>query len=418
MAFDAAKVAELRQRGYTDNEISWLGAQPDAETTWKSLGVIESRAQLRNSGFGEDEIFQLETSGYQFGSSQWWQKAQYLQQIRTVDWGAVAAKGYTPDQITWLKNVPSIEGAWQALAKFGTPGAAGGPGAPGGGIDFPGVPGLPSGSSDASAKAIIQGFLENYGLGGLAEWAWSQYANGAPIEQIMLDLRKRPEYKARFPAMEALAKKGMAISESQYVDYERQATGVMRAAGLPEGFYDQHGDFTKFLTSEVSISELNDRVQLAAQAAFTAPAEVRSELNRLYGIGAGDLTAYWIDPDKALPLLQQKFVAAQIGGASQRTGFGNLAVSEAERLASLGIDNPTQGFDTLVSNKELFTPLPGEPGEAIGRGDQLAAAFEGNVDAQNKIEKRARTRLAPFASGGGFALSKEGFGGVGSQSKG
>lgn len=266
-----------------------------------------------------------------------------------------------------------------------------------------------------SARALIRTVLGQFGLDALADRLWQQYFAGAPLEQVFLDLRTTPEYKARFPAMDVLAKKGRAITEAQYIGYEQQAVELYRRFGLPSGFYDQPADFATLIGGEVSIAELADRVQLASAASMTAPPEVRAKLQR-FGLGAGDLVAYWLDPDKALPLLQQQFAAATIGAASARTGFGLLTADEAERLAQLGVtqQEAVQGFAALAASTELFGALPGTAETAIGREQQLAGTFEGSADARQQIERRARGRRAVFEQGGGLAQTSRGVAGLGS----
>ena len=95
------------------------------------------------------------------------------------------------------------------------------------------------------------------------------------IEQILLELRETPEYKTRFPAMDALSKRGRAISEAQYINYEQSAAAVFKAAGLPAGFYDTPDDFSRFLTNDVALPELQKRVEAYQDVAFSQPPEVR-----------------------------------------------------------------------------------------------------------------------------------------------
>jgi hypothetical protein len=126
----------------------------------------------------------------------------------------------------------------------------------------PGAP-LPTGGSDPapapapgpSAEDIYWGLSSLYGK--VVEYARKGY-NG---DAIAVMLRSTPEYKARFPAMEALAKKGRAISEGQYIDYERTAAQIEQRYGITTGMVT--GNVTKLLTEEVSAAELNDRVVLA-----------------------------------------------------------------------------------------------------------------------------------------------------------
>lgn len=275
-----------------------------------------------------------------------------------------------------------------------------------------------AGPTDAqkSARALIQSTLEQYGLGALADRLWRQYLDGSPIEQIFNDLRSTPEYKQRFPYMEELARKGRAISEAEAISTERALAQVARAAGLPTGFYDSPDDFAKLIGGEVSPAEWAKRVQLASDAINGDPT-IQKELGRFAGVFTpGELTAFWLDPDRALPALEQKFQAAKASTAAVRTGFGQLSIEEGTRLAQLGIsdDQLSGGFSELAGSRELVSALPGSGESAIGRNDQLAAVFERNAKAIEKLNRRARSRVAVFAGGGSFASSKTGLSGVGS----
>lgn len=267
---------------------------------------------------------------------------------------------------------------------------------------------------DRDAKARIMSVLREYGLESLANFVWDAILQGKSDAEILQDIRNTPEFKTRFPAIDERVKRGLApLSPGEYVAYEQQARQIMRAAGLPETFYDSTDDYTRFLSADVSIAELNDRIQLGRQAAFDAPAEVRQALMRDYGMTEGGLTAYFLDPDRALPILERQYRAGQIGGAGIRTGFGSTR-AENERLAALGItaEQAQQGFGALGESRELFQSLDrGE--DAIGRDEQLGAVFEGNSNAQRRIEQRRSRRRAVFQGGGGFASGQDGISGLG-----
>lgn len=267
-----------------------------------------------------------------------------------------------------------------------------------------------------SAQAIIQAQMRALGLAALGTWAWNAYKNGMSLEQIFLEMRNTDEYKARFPAMAALAKQGRAISEAEYIDYERTIAGMFHAAGLPKGFYDRPDDFATLIAGNVSPAEVGERVQLATTAVYQSDPATRAELQRLYGISGGELTAYWLDPNKALPLLQQRLIAGQVAGASQRSGFGALTLREAETLGKLGVtpDQAIQGFGALYENRQLMEALPGERGlRTIGRTEQFGAVFQGEADTQAEIERRRRLRQGQFEGGTAFAESREGYAGLG-----
>lgn len=257
-----------------------------------------------------------------------------------------------------------------------------------------------------SAKASIDATLGAYGLSSLGDFAWKEYLAGVPVAQVMLDIRNRPEYKARFPAMAQLAAEGRAISEGQYIGFEQSASAVFQKYGLPKTFFDQPADFARFLTGDVSIAELDTRVGLASQAAVGDPM-VRDALARIDGVSAGDLTAYYLDPNKALPLLQRNANAADVLAASNRTGYGDVGVSGALSLAEQGVSGAQaqQGFGTLAADKQLFTGLAGTTETGIDQQVQLGAAFGGNAADQEVIRRRAAERAAQFQGGGSVSGS-------------
>lgn len=269
-------------------------------------------------------------------------------------------------------------------------------------------------AAQRDALALIRNTFAQYGLpDSLADWAWGEIVAGKGNAEIMLDLRQRPEFKAEFPEIEARQKAGLsALSPGDIISYRANVRQMMRAAGLPEGFYDSKEDFTKFIVGDVSAKELGDRINLAAQAAYQAPQEFRDSLAE-WGVNLGDMTSFWLNPDVAQPLLERKFAAAQLAGAAKRSGFGSLAEGEATNLAQIGIteDQAQSGFGKLADSRELFTPLDvGE--DAIGRQEQIDAVFGGNSTNVRRIEQRRRRRQATYEAGGQYAAGNRGITGL------
>lgn len=320
----------------------------------------------------------------------------------------------SPEYQAWAaQNATKTGQAAPGFDIFGMPRAAPAPAlaaAPAG--DSP-----PTGVTDAqkSAKAIINSALEQYGLGALGDRLWNDYLGGSPMEQVFFNLRQAPEYKQRFAGMDALVKKGRAISESQYLDLERTYAQMFRTYGLPPAMYDNPDDYARLIGGEVAPTEIRDRLQLASQAASQAPQEVRDELARLYGVDQGGLTAFFLDPDRTLPVLTQQFAAGTLAATARRTGYGALDKTEAERLAQLGVseDVAAKGFGELARSSELMTSL--DAGEdTIDRATGQRAVFEGNAAAIERLNRRAERRRAAFGGGGGFAASQGGISGLGS----
>lgn len=297
-------------------------------------------------------------------------------------------------------------------------------GNPIGGATGPGQGGAGTGvnagltTAQTNAFATVKAQLDQYGLGSLSTFVYNEIIAGRSAEEVTRDLRGTPEYAQRFPGIALREKAGLSpISPGEYVSYENAAFQQMREAGLPKGFYDSTDDFTQLIASNVSPSELRSRIDNAKQATYNIPSEVANRLHSELGLapGSGALAAYFLDPNKAAPLLQAKFDAARIGGAADRTGYG-LTNSQAEGLTAQGVTEAQaqQGFTTLAHNQPLFDALPGSGESKIGQDTQLGAAFGGNAAAQDQIEARRRAREAAFQDGGGFAASGKGLQGLGS----
>jgi hypothetical protein len=274
-------------------------------------------------------------------------------------------------------------------------------------------------AAQRDALALIRTTLAQYGLpDSLADWAWSEIVAGKGNAEIMLDLRQRPEFKTEFPEIDARTQKGLApLSPAEIIAYRQQARQIMSAAGLPSGFYDSKDDFTNFLANDVSINELNDRVNLAKQATYQIPPEVASRLQSEFGItpGSGPLTAYFLDDKKALPLLQRDFAAAGVGGAADRAGYAGISNDQARSLVDQGITDTQaqQGFNDLQLKQQLMYALPGSGEDNIDQQTQLGAEFGGNANAQRRIEDRQRRRIAEFQGGGDFTQTQGGVVGLG-----
>lgn len=276
--------------------------------------------------------------------------------------------------------------------------------------------GTPVAQVDPSALADITSILDQYGLGSLAQWAWGELTAGKTESQVVLDLYNTPEFNAAFPEIGLRQQAGLPpISPADILSYRDQAMQLFRAAGLPAGFYDSPSDFTQFIAQDVSLSELQQRVNLASQAVYQAPKAVLDAFQRDFGVGPGGLTAYFLDPSRAEPLLQQQFAAAQIGGAGTLAGYGTDASLDT-RLAGEGVtfQGALSGFSDLGAKRQLFNPLPGENGRAITADQQIGAEFEQNATDQALINTEAARRRAQFQGGGGFAQSSQGFTGLGS----
>lgn len=264
--------------------------------------------------------------------------------------------------------------------------------APGPAPTLPNVP-----SATASAKAAIGRMLSQIGLGALTEQVWSEHLSGVPDDDLVPSIRETPQYKARFPGMDALNARGEHIDEATYVQYESELRQTAQAAGLPPGFYDQPDDFTNFIAGGVSVQEYKDRIQNGFLTVQQAPPEVRSQFARMFGAqGDSALAAYFLDPTKALPVLTQQLARAQFSGTGERLGF---QPTDAQSLtaAQLGYtpDQMNAGFQQLDKTRGLYTQQLGDR-STVTQQTGINAQFGLQAGDQELLDKKLAERIAQF----------------------
>lgn len=259
-------------------------------------------------------------------------------------------------------------------------------------------------AANADATAIITMELQGWGFGQDAiNWAASEIASNKSTNQILADLRAQPFYENSIFGQTNAARQAAglpAMTEQQILTYKDTVMGTATNAGIPTGFITD-ADLVQLMGKDVSATEVDSRITTEYVNAVKAPQGVRDTLNAWYGTGTsnGALAAYYLDPNKALPLLQQQLTAAQLGAAATRTNYGTISRGTAEQLASLGVTE-SQGetsFAKLGGEAQLFNALPGSGEQAISQQVQLAAEFGGDAQAQQEITQRADQRKAEFA---------------------
>lgn len=265
---------------------------------------------------------------------------------------------------------------------------------------------------EMNATETMKGLLEQYGLSTLYTRVVDFIKAGYDAESIMTLIRTTPEYKQRFPAMEALGRKGRAISEAEYISYEKTAAGLERRYGLPAGML--MNNVTGLLENEVSPAELNDRVVLAASASLEVPQDVRDTFTQYYNIGQGGLTAYFLDPGIATPLLEKQYATARIGTEAMRQGVG-IDVGIAQNLQELGVstEQAREGFGAVARSRELSQGR----GDVVNQRQLISGLVAGDQQAQQDIERAVGGRLGRFQGGGEFLTTGQGAVGLGTAAR-
>jgi hypothetical protein len=261
-----------------------------------------------------------------------------------------------------------------------------------------------------SARDIIEETLTRYGLQSLSGFVTDMVFKENILDQNILigRIREQPAYQERFKSNEARRRAGLnALSEGEYVALENQYRQLFRNSGLPAGFYTDKDTTDMLIQNDVSIAEVAERVNQGYEAIANADPEVIFEMRRLYGVNDGSLAAFFLDPEKATPLLLRQARTAQIAGEARQAGI-EITGDIGEQLARAGVDQgqAQEGFGMIAQSGEMFgtTTQEAMAGErAFTAEEQVGAVFGTNAAAQQRLRQRARRRQAGFEAGGGFA---------------
>ena len=259
------------------------------------------------------------------------------------------------------------------------------------------------------ARSTMAAVLDTYGLGELSDFVYNEIIAKETVninnpDAIIFAIREQPAYQKRFAGNAARLKKGLSeLDPASYIALENQFRQTLQSNGLPANFYDQSDDFQALIEGDVSPSELNERVQQGYRAVADADPAVKEQMKNLYGIGEGELAAYFLDPQRTAPLLTRQAQAANIAARGLEQGGIQLSGAFAEDLARRGIteQQARAGFAEVGGLGELRQTFAGET--ALSSEQLAGAQFGIDVAAQQELERRKRLRTGEFAGGGSFA---------------
>jgi len=298
-----------------------------------------------------------------------------------------------------------------------------GPTGPSGPTGQTGSTGSTGSANPFSASELLENVIfAATGISGLGPWASSLYNQGAsPIEIVQAlrygtdkseaGQRAYQQYLAAFPMMDTFLREGIFSGESpelQYIEYRNTVKDAAQRYGIDTGLVS-NDKIAQYISNRNSASEIVDRMNTAATAVATTPAETISILRDYYGVNSGDLISFYLNPDETETMLTKRYTAARLGTEAARQQFG-ITRTEAENLAERGVNigEAQQGFAQAASQSSFMQGF----GETATRGDILQAAFGSQAEAQ-KIARIAGSRAGRFQEGGGFASGEGGVAGLG-----
>lgn len=256
------------------------------------------------------------------------------------------------------------------------------------------------------AFLALQSLFGQYGLGSLAGKIYDFVKQGYGADTIALLLQDTNEYKQRFAGNAARVKAGLAVlSPADYLSTEAAYRQILSSAGLPKGFYDNPADFTRWISDDVSPTEVKSRVDLAVAATGQANQSYKDALFKMYGINESDLTAYFLDRKRAEPILKKQAAAGAIGAAALRRGFGANTL-DLEGYATLGItgDQAEQAYAQIASGFEDMLGIAGRYGSSWSQKEAEQEVFTpgaatGGQEAASAKGKRLRSQERALFSG-------------------
>ena len=287
---------------------------------------------------------------------------------------------------------------------------------PGQAVSGPGFgmqPNTPATSSDETAGSILRNVLDEYGLGELYDQLYDDLRDQPDASITIRKVRQSDVYKQRFKGMERRKELGLqAISENEYMALERQYRQVMQAAGMPPGFYDDPDDFAEFIGQDRSANEIQSVVNVAVEASQQANPDTLNALEEFYGVTQGDIVAYYLDPQRATSVIEERrrLQTAGLAAAAERTVGQRLDIETAEELQREGVTRQAVQ-QQLRGREELMTQTIGEA--RMGRGDitasELAAAEFGlDREAAGRVSQARQQRAAAGAARSGAIVTGEG----------
>lgn len=256
--------------------------------------------------------------------------------------------------------------------------------------------------------AYLQDLFAQYGLASLANTIVDLKQQGLTDRLVSIKLKETPEFKQRFVGNENRKKAGLQpLTPAEYISAEAAYKKVMRDSQLPAGFYDQPDDFAKFLGNDVSPSELQQRVDIANQSIQNADKFYTDSLRTYYGLNTGDMLAYALDPERALPFITRQQKTAQLGAEAARQGL-NIGVATAESLEKLGVsaEQARTGFETVAEIAPIaqkLSQITAAESKPIGLEETTTAVFGGTQSAEYKqrLKKLAEIEQSRFSGQAG-----------------
>lgn len=253
-----------------------------------------------------------------------------------------------------------------------------------------------------SAQAILTSQLAQWGINGLDVDLGNlikEYGS-SNTDAILLNLKNTPAYQQRFAANAARVKAGMGeLSPSEYIAAENSYRQVLSQNGIPANYFDSQDELDTYIANNMSPAELNDRAKVAQSIWLGQDQGTKDMWTQMYGLTDGHAIAAILDPDTALPKLQQEAAVSQAGSVAKADGL-TADKGRLETYYSQGytLDQQRQAFSqvgqTLAGDQGMAARFGQQP---FTQADSEAGALQGNAQVLKRQQQMYASESALFA---------------------
>ena len=251
---------------------------------------------------------------------------------------------------------------------------------------------------------LRQLFIDN-GLPELAD-VITQSIQGNGIDNSNLiyeDLRRSEPYKVRFKGnFDRLAAGKSMLSEGAYIQQEKMYAETLTAYGA--GSLAKRENYEKFISNDVSVSELNDRFDAAytrvTKAVNSGDKALVDELKRMYpGVTDSELATSLLLGQEGSKFLNTKINVAEIKAAETETGVKSVLGADFLESEKLNRTQARIGLSRVAEKKTGIEQASGMFGETSTEGLQEELERENLLGQTSKRTKRLASQARAEFSG-------------------
>jgi LysM repeat protein len=227
-------------------------------------------------------------------------------------------------------------------------------------------------------------------------------------EQLKLDMRELPTYKARFAGNTTRVSAGLnALSEAQYLEQEDNYSEIFKMYGV--GNLSSRAQFASLIGNNISVTETTRRIDAAVKRVKNADPAVLTTLKNLYpSITDTDIVAYFLKPTEMLPELERKTTVAEIGATAKQFGMKENGLARFEDLQTYGVNlaKAREGYATIAAELPDITKLSSiydEMNITYGQTEAEQEQFKGSATAKKNKERLVQQEKSSFKGSSGIS---------------